>query len=176
MCSPQGGDPSETPEGLASVSPIIGMASDVLGFVGARQQESANRTAANQNYFDRISALNDQGNQIDAAASERSVDQIIEEAAAQGRISAGSQALGASSVARLQNTTSQELSRGRAVADLNDQNSRRQLGREKRGADIERISAINRVQRPSVAALALRLGDRVVDGATKAAKMSAGGA
>lgn len=175
MCSPQG-DPSETPSGLASVSPVIGMASDILGFVGGRRQESANRTAANQNYFDRISALNDQGNQIDAAASERSVDEIIEAAAAQGRISAGSQALGASSVARLQNTAAQELSREEAIADLNDTNSRRQLGREKRGAEVERISSINRVQKPSVAGLALRLGGRGADAAAKAAKMSAGGA
>lgn len=175
MCSPQGGNPSESPGGLAAVAPVIGMASDVLGFIGQRQVESANRTAANQNYFDRISALNDQGNQLDAAASERSVDEVIAAAQAQGRISAGSAALGASSVARLQNTASQELSREEAIADLNDRNARVQLGREKKGAAIERISAINRVQRPSAIGLGLKLGGRVADVFTSAAKMKSGG-
>lgn len=173
MCSPV--QTSETPGGLASVAPVIGMASDILGFVGARRAEKANRVAAQQNYFDRISAINEQGSQLDASASERSVDEVIAEAQAQGRISAGSAALGASSVARLQNTASQELSREEALADLNDRNARVQLGREKRGADIERISAINRVQKPSIAALGLRMAGRGADAATAAAKMKAGG-
>ena len=163
------------PGTLALATTAVGSASDVLGFVGQEQSASANRVASNQNYFDRMSALQAQGVQMDAADAERSVDEAIARAQEGGRIATtASEFVGAAGQAQLRNTSAAELSRSEAVADLNSQNARAQLGRERKGADIERISNINKVQRPSGAALALKLGGRALQGGTDYKSMTKG--
>lgn len=163
------------PATLAIAGASVGATSDLLGFYGQKQAKSANDTAANMNYFDRMSALQAQGVQQDAADSERAVDEAILQAQEGGRIAVtASEFLGSASQARLRNASAAELSRSSAVEDLNSQNARAQRGRDMKGAAVERTAAINKVQKPSAAALALKLTGRGLSAAGDYKSMTKG--
>jgi len=173
------GNPTENngnnPTTVGSASPALGALSDVLGFVGQDRANRAGRSATWQNFFDRQSALDTQRSELDAADAERTVDEAILSAQEGGRIAVVSgEFLGAAAQARLKNAAAQEASRAEAIADLNSQNQRRQLGREKRGAAIERDSALAKYAKPSKVALGIRLVGRGVDAANQVASAKKG--
>ena len=160
------------PMELAAATAAVGVTEDVLGFVGQRQAFSANKQAANQNYFDRVSALDAQRSELDAADAQRVIDEEIARVQEGGRIAViGGEFLGAASQARLRNAAANTSERDEAVGDLNSQNQRRQIGRETRGAGIERDAQIAKVAKPSVASLVVKTAGRGLQAATDYMKM-----
>lgn len=157
------------PATIAMTTLAVSSASAVAGFAGQQQASAANKTAANIGYGQNYNALQERSTQIDEAQSENTFDAIVSRAAASGRISNTAAAFGTDQATTTQQQNASDFGIGRdaSVDDLNYENQRIQVSQGVTNADLQRQSQINRVPKPSVAALGLTLaGDAASAGGT----------
>lgn len=154
----------------------LAAASTVTAFIGQRQAAKANEQAANVTAHNAYNEQQQRNVQIDANQSESTLNNLIAQRATQGRISSSAAALGVDNSTAEGLFQSSDFASGReqSINDLNSQNLRVQSDNNIRGIEIQRISDINRVQKPSAASLILGLGKDVNDSVSDAIKMSGG--
>lgn len=151
---------------IAATTTAISAASAVVGYIGQNQAADANEAAANVNYNSRMEALNAEGVQTDAKASEDALTSSIERAQTYGRIVTSISEMGGSqlSLSKAVQGAAFAGAREQSLTDLNFRNRREQIAREKIGAGVEKTNMINAVPRSSPISLALKLGSAAVGG------------
>lgn len=169
MCDPI------TATAVATAALSVGQA--VATHVGTNQAYHANEKAANYNYANDLTTLEQKRVELDQNRSENAFDTAIATAKEQGRIaaSASDQGLGAVSIVGALNAGMFGIGRNAEVEDINDSNARLQLAQERTGADIRRQSQINSKPRSSALQLALGVGQGIMDGVNAGAGAKGGG-
>lgn len=138
----------------------------VVSHIGQNQAAAANEAAANVNYNSRMEALNAEGVQTDAKASEDALTSSIERAQTYGRIVTSISETGGSqlSLSKAVQGAAFAGAREQSLTDLNFRNRREQIARERIGAGVEKTNMINAVPKASPISLALKLGSAAVGG------------
>lgn len=152
---------------IAAASSFIAVGQQVSQYVGQQQQARVARRVANLNYAQESNVLEARRVELDAEASEKALDTAIAGLQSEGRIAASASELGFSSGASIQaiNADMWGLGRADSIEELNDQNMRNQLAREREGAQITRNSSLAANRGPSTLGLVLGVGQAVVGGA-----------
>jgi hypothetical protein len=145
------------PVTLAAATFAVTATSSIVGFQGAQQAAKANELAANITAGQSANELGRRATEIDAAQGQNTFNSIVEQAKAQGRISASASDMGtgAAVTQTLQNQSANEIGRAAAVDELNSRNQRLQLGDMRMRSEFDRQSQINSVPTPSPLSLAL---------------------
>jgi len=152
---------------LAAASTAIGVVRAGAEYVGGRKLASAQELAVNQTAAEQSNVLARRDVQIGAQASEDRVNAIINAVAAQGRISASASSMGsdAATVAQMSNAEAFKAGRGASIQDLNTQNALAENQQARRNNELERVSKINTIQKPTPLSLVLGIAQAGLQGA-----------
>lgn len=158
MCSPQA---------MGAADATLGVAKDIMGFVGQQQAYHDNRIAANLQYANTSNIIGQQAEQTNVKQSQDTVSNIIDAAQRFGRIasSATSIGLGAGTVGAARSAGEVISNRRQGVIDFNSNSERLQLGNEQQGANLKRTSQINSVPKANILGLGLDIAGSAMGGA-----------
>lgn len=147
------------------------MASTITQYIGAQQAYSANRTAANENYANKMNADQAQNTQLSEQLSEDHVSNAIRSAQTYGRIAATSTGLGAASLMPALGAATMNVARSQSIEDMNTASKRQNIVASMTGAELERRSQINSMAKPNLVTLGLGLAKDATGGATSFGQM-----
>lgn len=152
------------PTTIALATMALGMASSVATYAGQRQMAETNRRYANQEKAQKWNVREMQRVQSDQKASEDRLSLAVQAAQSFGRIA--NAGLGAQTFQAYRNASANAANRSKAQTDLNFRFYNQQVEVQKRSDEIARVSQINQVPNPTLAALGLNLGKSAVSAGT----------